>query len=72
LINPDAANGLFFGDPAQLGTQAAAVVVTIVYSFVVSLIILWVVKAVMGLRVTEEEEVVGVDTSVHGEAGYNL
>ena len=72
LINPDAANGLFFGDPAQLGTQAAAVVITIVYSFVVSLIILWVVKAVMGLRVTEEEEVVGVDTSVHGEAGYNL
>ena len=49
-----------------------AVVATIVYSFVLSLVILYIVKAVMGLRVSEEDEVVGVDTSVHGEAGYNL
>jgi len=72
LINPDAADGLFFGNAAQLGIQAAAVLTTIVYSFVVTLLILWVVKSVMGLRVTEEEEVAGVDTSVHGETGYNL
>jgi Amt family ammonium transporter len=65
-------NGLFFGNPSQFGVQIVAVVATIVYSFVVSAIILTIVKAIMGLRVTEEEEVVGVDTSVHGEAGYNL
>lgn len=65
-------NGLFFGNPSQFGVQIVAVVATILYSFVVSAIILLIVKAIMGLRVTEEEEVVGVDTSVHGEAGYNL
>jgi Amt family ammonium transporter len=72
LINPDGQDGLFFGNPAQLGTQIAAVLTTIVYSFVLTLIILWVVKAIMGLRVTEEDEVAGVDTSVHGETGYSL
>ncbi|MEW6113279.1 MAG: ammonium transporter [Thermodesulfobacteriota bacterium] len=66
------ADGFFFGNPAQLGIQVAAVLATIAYSFVVSLIILYVVKAIMGLRVSEEDEVVGVDTSVHGEAAYNL
>jgi ammonium transporter, Amt family len=71
-INSGAADGLFFGNPAQLGIQIVAVVTTIVYSLVVSLVLLYIVKAIMGLRVTEEEEVAGVDTSVHGEAGYNL
>jgi len=66
------ADGLFFGNPAQLGIQIVSVLATIGYSFMVSLVILSVVKAIMGLRVTEEEEVAGVDTSVHGEAAYNL
>lgn len=65
-------DGLFFGNPGQLGTQIVAVLATIIYSFVVTVIILYIVKALLGLRVTEEEEVAGVDTSVHGEAGYNL
>lgn len=65
-------NGLFFGNAGQVGIQIVAVLATIAYSFVVSAIILYIIKAVMGLRVTDEEEVVGVDTSVHGEAGYNL
>jgi len=71
-INEAGSDGLFFGNAAQLGTQALAVAVTIVYSFVISLVILYVVKAIMGLRVGEEDEVAGVDTSVHGETGYNL
>jgi Amt family ammonium transporter len=64
--------GLFFGNPGQLLVQIEAVLITIVYSFIVTAIILYVVKAIMGLRVSDEEEVAGVDTSVHGEAGYNL
>lgn len=64
--------GLFFGNPAQVFIQIKAVVVTIVYSFVVSLIILYIVKGVMGLRVDEESETVGCDTSLHGETAYNL
>lgn len=71
-INSAAADGLFFGNPGQLWPQIVAVGATIIYSFVVSLIILYVVKAIVGIRVTEEEEMVGVDTSEHGEAGYNL
>jgi ammonium transporter, Amt family len=65
-------DGLFFGNAAQLGTQVVAVLATIAYSLVVTLIILYVIKAIMGLRVTEEDELVGVDTSAHGESGYNL
>jgi Amt family ammonium transporter len=72
LINSSAADGLFFGNPGQVWIQIVAVIATIVYSFVLSLVILYIIKAVMGLRVSEEDEVVGVDTSVHGEAGYNL
>jgi Amt family ammonium transporter len=71
-INSGAADGLFFGNPGQLWVQIVAVAATVIYSFVITLIILYVIKAVIGLRVTEEDEVVGVDTSVHGEAGYNL
>jgi ammonium transporter, Amt family len=71
-INPSGSDGLFFGNPSQLWVQFLAVLVTIVFSFVVSLILLYVVKAIVGLRVTEEEEVSGVDTACHGETGYNL
>jgi ammonium transporter, Amt family len=65
-------DGVFFGNAAQLMPQVYAVVATIAYSFIVSLIILAVLKGIMGLRVSEEDEVVGLDTSIHGETGYNL
>jgi ammonium transporter, Amt family len=66
------ADGLFFGSAAQLGPQVIAVLATTIYSLVVTLIILYIIKAVMGLRVTDEEEETGVDTSAHGETAYNL
>ncbi len=71
-INSGAADGLFFGNPGQVWIQIVAVLATIAYSFVISLVILYVVKAIMGLRVVEEEEVIGCDTSLHGESGYTL
>jgi Amt family ammonium transporter len=71
-INAAGNNGLFFGNPAQFGTQLVGVIATIVYCMVVTLVILYVLKAVMGLRVTRDEEDAGVDTSVHGEVGYSL
>jgi Amt family ammonium transporter len=71
-INDAGNDGLFFGNAAQMGPQVVAVLATIIYSFVISVIILYIVKAIVGLRVTEEEEEVGVDTSAHGETGYNL
>ncbi len=71
-INAAGNNGLFFGNPAQFGTQLVGVVATIVYCMVVTLVILYLLKAVMGLRVSRDVEDAGVDTSLHGEVGYSL
>jgi Amt family ammonium transporter len=71
-INPNAADGLFFGNAAQLWTQIVATLATLAYSLIVTLVILYLIKAVIGLRVSEEDEVVGVDTAAHGETAYNL
>lgn len=71
-INAAGSDGLFFGNPGQLWTQIVAVLVTMVYSFVVTLIILYIIKAIVGIRVSEEDEFVGCDTSEHGETAYNI
>ena len=65
-------NGLFYGNPAQLGYQALSVVVAGAYSFVVTFVILKLVDLVIGLRVSTEEEEVGLDLTQHGERGYML
>src|SRR5213593_539006 len=70
-VNSAGADGLFFGNPAQLGIQAMAVLVTMVFVFVGTLIILVIVDAIMGLRVTEEEERLGLDLSQHEERAYS-
>jgi len=63
--------GLFYtGDFTQLWVQTYGVVVSGVYAFVASLILLGIMKALMGLRVTEEEEIAGLDLSQHGIYGY--
>ncbi|NTW54164.1 MAG: ammonium transporter [Chlorobaculum sp.] len=56
----------------QLGVQATAVGITVVYAAVVSLIILFIVEKTIGLRVTENDEMSGLDHSMHGEQGYGL
>jgi Amt family ammonium transporter len=71
-VNAAGANGLFFGNPKLLAIQALAVAVTLVYSFGVSFLLLKVLDKTMGLRVEKEDEVMGLDLSMHGEAGYNL
>ncbi len=72
LVNSAGNDGLFFGNPALLVNQAIAVVATAVYAFVVTAILLKVLDATMGLRVTKEDEVTGLDLSQHGESGYTL
>jgi Amt family ammonium transporter len=72
LVNDAGNNGLFFGNPSLLGIQALAVGVTIIYSFVLTLIILKVLDWTMGLRVEHEDEVAGLDLSQHSETGYNI
>lgn len=70
-INPAGADGLFFGNPGQLGIQAAAVVASWVFAFVGTYIILKLVDMLVGLRVPKEEEVTGLDLTQHSEAAYS-
>jgi len=55
---------------SQFGVQAIGVVATAVYSLVVTVVIVWVTKKLVGLRVNNEEETTGLDLTVHGETGY--
>jgi len=71
-VNAAGADGLIHGNPGQLGTQALAVGVTLGYSLIATLVILRVLDWVMGLRVSEEEEKLGLDISQHGERAYTL
>jgi len=55
-----------------LGKQALAAGAVLAYSFVATLVIALLIKVTMGLRVTEEEEITGIDTMVHAESAYEL
>jgi Amt family ammonium transporter len=57
---------------SQVWKQAIGVVVTIAYTGIVSAVILKVLDAVMGLRVTEDQESEGLDLALHDERGYNI
>jgi len=70
-INSAGADGLFFGNPGQLGLQAVAVLTSWVFVFVGTYVILKVVDWTMGLRVTVEEERIGLDLSQHEERAYS-
>ena len=72
LINPAGADGLFFGNPHQLVVQIMAIAAVAVYSFVVSAVLLKLIDWTIGLRVTDEEEMMGLDISQHEESGYTL
>jgi Amt family ammonium transporter len=62
--------GLLGGNPGLLLKQATSVVAAFAYSFIVTFVLLKLVDALVGLRVTSEEEEVGLDLTQHGERGY--
>ncbi len=64
--------GWIDGNPGQVLNQAGAVAMAWVLAIVGTLIILWICDAVVGLRVQEQDEVQGLDLSMHGEEGYNF
>jgi Amt family ammonium transporter len=70
-INPAGADGLFYGNPAQFGIQALAVLISVVFAFIGTYVILKLVDGMMGLRVSEEEERMGLDLSQHEERAYS-
>jgi len=64
--------GLLLGNSAQLMIQIQGVVITIVYAMACTLLIGFVLNKTIGLKVTESEEVIGLDQTQHGEAAYNI
>ena len=72
LINKDGASGLFYGNFKLFGAQIVSTIASIVFAFLGTLLILYVVDKISGLRVSEEEEMQGLDISQHGENAYRL
>ncbi len=69
-VNPAGFDGLLYGNPAQLGIQAVAAGVTIVFAFSVTFVLARVLRATVGLSVSDTEEQVGLDIAEHGERAY--
>jgi ammonium transporter, Amt family len=71
-VNSAGADGLFFGNPDLFVKQIVAVAVTWIFAGGMTLLILKLIDLVIGLRVPEQEEVLGLDVSQHGEVAYQL
>jgi ammonium transporter, Amt family len=71
-VNPAGKDGLFYGNPGLFFTQLLTVVVAWAFCGIMTFVILKIVDAIVGLRVPEQEEVLGLDISQHGEPAYQL
>ena len=69
-VNPDGADGLLAGNAAQVGIQAIGAFSCIVFGIVMTLVILKIVDVIVGVRVEEDVETMGLDVTQHGERGY--
>lgn len=70
-VNPDGANGLFYGETDLFFAQIISIVVAIIFAVFGSTVLYKVVNAIYSLRADESEEVNGLDLVEHGERGYN-
>ena len=70
-VNPAGVDGLLAGSSAQLVKQVAGVGIVGVYTFVVSWVLFKSIHTLLGLRLTDEAEVVGMDSTEHSETAYN-
>jgi Amt family ammonium transporter len=69
----EAGRGLFYGNPKQLWIQLVSIVATAAFAAIGTLIIAYITKAITGgLRVGEEDEIIGLDNSIHGERGFEI
>lgn len=72
LINSVTTGGILFGNFHLIGIQLLAIVVVAVYSFVLTVVIAKIIDKIIGLRVTDDHEVQGLDVNLHEESGYRL
>jgi Amt family ammonium transporter len=71
-INSSIKGGLLYGNPGQLGIQLLAVLAIGAYSLIMTLIIGKIIDKTIGLRVENEQEINGLDITLHEESGYRL
>ncbi|MBL0059737.1 MAG: ammonium transporter [Elusimicrobia bacterium] len=71
-VNPAGADGLLHGNPGLVWIQTKAVLVTGIYSFVLSIVLLKLVDVLVGLRVSDQDERIGLDLTQHREAAYTI
>jgi Amt family ammonium transporter len=71
-VNPAGNDGLFYGNPGLFFIQLKVVAITVVYSFIVSFVLLKIVDMIFGLRVSEQDEQIGLDLTQHRESGYTV
>ncbi len=71
-INPNGADGLFSGNYVQLLVQLKATLATAIYSAAMTYLILKFIDNLIGLRVSEQSERIGLDLTQHRESGYTL
>ena len=71
-VNPDGANGLFYGETELFFAQIISIGVAVILAVVGSAVLYKVVNALMTLRASESEEIAGLDIIEHGERGYNV
>jgi Amt family ammonium transporter len=69
-VNSAGGNGLFYGNPSQLMAQFIAVAASWIWAGGMTFVIMKLIDLVIGLRVQPEEELAGLDASLHGEAAY--
>jgi Amt family ammonium transporter len=70
-INPAGVDGLFFGNPGQFGIQALTVFAVVLFSFVGTYVILKLLDGLIGLRISPDDEAIGLDLSQHNERAYS-
>lgn len=70
FVNPSGTDGILYGGLELLLDQLTAIIITMVYSFVVSFVLFWIVDKIFGLRASEHSERIGLDLTEHREAAY--
>lgn len=69
----DGATGLFYGNPKQVWIQFVSIIVTVAYSAVGTWLVIFVTRALTGgIRVEKEDEIMGLDNSIHGERAFEI
>jgi ammonium transporter, Amt family len=70
-VNPGGVDGLLHGNTAQLFIQIKGILVVGIYTFIVSWVLFKVLHSTIGIRLTEEAEIQGLDSTEHSETAYN-